>query len=644
MCGIVGIYNLVNKAVNPGEIKLMTDMIGHRGPDGEGCWIDDSIGLGHRRLAIIDVSTAGNQPMVTLDSRYVIVFNGEIYNYKELKEQLERKGCIFYTKSDTEVVLQLFIHYGLKSVDFLRGMFAFAIWDNKLKSLSLVRDRLGIKPLYLFWDQSCCVFASEIKAIVAVKPNLTINLNSFGRYLRTSTMTNNETVFKEITRLEPGTIAQINHEGLKIYHYYTLQNTFSNNTASYKELSAEKDVLYQNLKEAVQYHLVSDVKVGCFLSGGLDSSTLIALTRELTGDAELFTSSVVFDKGLNKYNEEYFSDLVSNIFSTSHLKCSLDESIISELNEIVWHCDEPFGIAASFALYILSRETSKNVKVVLSGDGADEILGGYQGFFNSIKDESIWRSILQKSSNLLRLSAKFGCARNNFLNTAYLKMARKGGSAGLQFAEQIANSSALNFRFFNDDLLYNAWTDWTQCELATAYDLLTDNSDLRKKLFASQKTRLVDEMLTKVDRMTMAHGLEARVPFLDHHFVEYSNALPDNYKINFTAGNIQQGKFILRKAMEKKLPDNIIYREKHGFDIPIPNYFSKISTENIRDVIFNGFLIKNAIINKNKIEELFSTDNGINENYQFVLNLYMFELWFNVYTAKIPDFVLSIAK
>jgi asparagine synthase (glutamine-hydrolysing) len=641
MCGIAGIYNTGNTAVNSADILLMTNMISHRGPDGEGIWTAGNIGLGHRRLAIIDISPDGSQPMVSSDSRYVIVFNGEIYNYRELKEQLETKGCNFNTHSDTEVVLQLYIHYGIRSVDLLRGMFAFAIWDNELKILSLVRDRLGIKPLYMFWDRSCCVFSSEIKAIVAVKPNLTLNLNSFGRYLRTSTMTNNETVFTEISRLEPGTIVQFSNEGLKTTRYYNLSDTFASKAFNCSELDREQEILYQNLEEAVRYHLVADVKVGCFLSGGLDSSALIAITRQLTGDSDLFTSSVVFDKGLKEYNEEYYSDLVSELFSTSHLKCCLDESIISELNEIVWHCDEPFGIAASFALFILAKETSKHVKVVLSGDGADEILGGYQGFFNSIKNSSIRRSIMQTSSNLLRLAAASGFKHNSALNTAFLKTARKGGTAGLQYAEQIANSSALNYLFFNNDFLYTAWSEWSKCEIATAYDTLEDNSDLRKKLFSSQKSRLVDEMLTKVDRMTMAHGLEARVPFLDHLFVEYSNSLPDNYKINYSAGNILQGKFILRKAMERTLPGNVIYREKHGFDIPIPNYFKKISTDNLRTIIINGFLIRKAIINKRKIEELFASANTINENYQFVLNLYMFELWYNVYSEKIPGFSLS---
>ena len=423
-----------------------------------------------------------------------------------------------------------------------------------------------------------------------------------------------------------------------------LADTFEQKDKSYKAIDQEKDILYRNLEEAVRYHLVADVKVGCFLSGGLDSSALIAITRELTGESELFTSSVVFDKGLKAYNEEYYSDLVSGLFKTSHLKCSLDESLISELNKIVWHCDEPFGISASFALFILSRETAKHVKVVLSGDGADEILAGYQGFFNKISHSSIRRSMLQQSANLLRLSSKLGFPGNDRMKSAFLKTARKGGTAGTEYAEQIANSSALNFMYFDHDFLYTAWSEWAKCEIGTAYDSLPGGTDLQKKLYSSQKSRLVDEMLTKVDRMTMAHGLEARVPFLDHLFVEYSNSLPDGYKINYSEGKVLHGKYIMRKALEQKLPDEVIYREKHGFDIPIPNYFKKISTDHIRDLVSNGFMVSSGILNKQKIDGLFETQNSVNDNFQFVLNLYMFELWYNVYRDRIPGFSLSIPK
>lgn len=641
MCGIAGILNFTGEQIERQSIKKMTDAIKHRGPDGEGFWINGNIALGHRRLAIIDLSEKAKQPMISQNKKIIISFNGEIYNYKELQKVILEKGLKLHTNSDTEVILALFQLFNLAAFEMLRGMFAIALWNIEEKKLLLVRDRLGIKPLYYYLDKNKIVFASEIKAIATVVPELSFNINAFWKFIRKSTFTENETVFSEIKTIEPGSLISICANQIKIIKYWNLINVFqqplTKSDGDLQEIYKFNDAL----SESVMYHLVSDVPVGAFLSGGLDSSAIVAYMRKLKPDAEIYTSSIIFPEHPEHFNEEQYSDLVSKHLHTKHDKVPFNDEFLDEMNELAWYGDEPFGIVASFALYKLSKETSKRVKVVLTGDGADELLAGYQGFLPKKNPHYYYlRNPFKIGSSLIKPFLRNASTSSDAISNLWLKLKTHSGDDAFNFANRATYAGAYSYLLFENEYILNAWKSWEENSTALSYKELQGNSELRKKLYSSMSTRLVDEMLTKVDRMTMAHSLEARVPFLDHRFVEYSVKLADDLKIRSIKNKVYS-KYILRKTAENILPKEIIYREKHGFDNPIAVWV-KNNQEMISETIKAGILVRNKVLNWNKFNNLaIEQYNSLNNNAFLVFNLYVFEKWYNIYKSKIPGFTLK---
>jgi asparagine synthase (glutamine-hydrolysing) len=643
MCGITGIIDFNHQEINADVLQGMCDIIKHRGPDDGNTWINKNVGFGHRRLSIIDLSSSAKQPMQSNDGRFVIVYNGEIYNYHELQIVLKDKGVILHTKSDTEVIIELYRIYGVNCLNMLRGMFAFVIWDNETSKMILTRDRIGIKPLYYAYSQESFIFASEIKALAFYLKKLTFNRNAFWYFIRTCTFGDNDTVFAEIKKLEPGNYIIISNNTISFREYWNLTDSFHSQINDTKNEDILINEFHEKFNKTIEYHLVADVPVGGFLSGGLDSSAILAYMKDLAPTTKFNTFSIVFPEHDERFNEEKYSDVVSKHLNTNHHKIIFNQQFIEDIDTLVWHCDEPFGIYASFALFYLAKETAKESKVVLTGDGADELLAGYQGFLKDFNPYRSFRYILETGQSAILAYLKINNFGNKKLTDLWLKLSRKTGTKGLNIAENTAYSSALDFNSFNNDYIEEAWKSWEINKMVYYYDALTGNSDLRRRLYSSLKTRLVDEMLTKVDRMTMAHGLEARVPFLDHKLVEYCNSLPDEMKLKKSFNGDYTSKYILRKNSERFLPKEVIYREKHGFDIPFKKWLNTDLFYIIKDTILSGVLIKENILDKNKLDIIFHEQqiNPKTDHSQFIFNLFIFETWYNTYSKRINGFQLK---
>jgi asparagine synthase (glutamine-hydrolysing) len=638
MCGIAGIVK--NEIASEQEITTMTNSMIHRGPDSHGIYLNGRIGLGHRRLSIIDLSVDANQPMWNSTKDAVIVFNGEIYNYPDLRSECLSKGCRFKTNSDTEVIIEMYKLYGEDFINRLRGMFAIAIYDLVKEVVFLYRDRIGIKPLFYSIHKEELFFASEIKAIASVLKDMHLDHDSFYYFFRTSLYTEDTTVFSEVRQLLPGHLFKFDlktntHE---IKKYYDIYNAF---LLPKLEMSDTKIIssFSEKLHEVVKMHMLADVPVGTFLSGGLDSSIITALAASVVKERNLYTASVIFPTENAYYNEEDYSDLVANQYNTNHHKVLFNGSFLQDMSNLAWHSDEPFGIVSSYALYELSRHVSKDVKVVLTGDGADENLAGYFGLF------SPYRSKYRSFSGLLGFMAKMLKPFINIspahLNYYFLKLKDSSGGSSYDFSNASAYSSTTKFEILFNRHLLAAIDTWKQNNRRKYYDVLHDQSELRKMLFTLTKTRLIDEMLKKVDRMTMAHSLEARVPFLDHELVELMIQIPDHLKYQIVDG-VLSNKFVLRKAAEKYIDKKIIYRKKHGFDMPL-NKWIREEIDDIKNMILSGFLVEKNVIDKSQLEKMFALHLNGRQNSAFViLNIYAFETWHNVYLNRIPGFKLNL--
>ncbi|MCD6322434.1 MAG: asparagine synthase (glutamine-hydrolyzing) [Clostridiales bacterium] len=638
MCGIVGVLHFDGAEVEPSKIRLMTDFIAHRGPDGEGCWIDGSVGLGHRRLSIIDLNERASQPMVSYDGSSVITYNGEIYNYKELSIILEKKGLPSRTSSDTEVILNLYKIYGVKCLDYLRGMFAFAIWDKNKKCLFIARDRVGIKPLYFLKNENLFVFASEIKAITGGGySTLKINFQAFAHYLRFLVVSQPETIFEDIHKLSPGHYIVVDYSRRKLLEkvYWKLdENTFCQDHRSESELVAKLELL---LEDSVKYHMVADVPVSAFLSGGLDSSAVVSMMRQAAPQQRLATFSTVFP-GEGDFDESRYANIVSRLHKTKHVTNTIDENFLDDYSDIAWALDEPFAISSAYATYYLARSVATETKVVLTGDGGDELFAGYSGYANNnYLQGTSFGLFVDGIYNLLFFMAKNLRLKNTGLSRVLVALRRRSGSEGLRYSEQVAQNSLYAVsQIFENDFFLDCMALWPNNLMALYYNQLGSIDKLSKKLYAEYRTRLVDEMLMKVDRMTMAHSLEARVPLLDHQIVEFAFGLPSAIKQKQVGSEIVS-KYILKEAMRKHLPEEIIFRRKQGFNIPVRNWLLKGRfLDTVKESLMEGQLLKWGVISETGINFLLRQQTNTNHNFNNMLMLlFAFETWAGVYDHRV---------
>lgn len=559
MCGIAGVLRWDEEPVREDRLQRMSDTIAHRGPDSMGIWREGRIGLAHRRLAIIDLSTLGAQPMTSLDGRYVITFNGEIYNYLTLREDCERRGDIFRSHSDTEVLLQLYARKGPEMLADLRGMFAFAIWDRKTERLFCARDRVGKKPFFYQSTKETFAFASELKALMTDhRPE--IDQRAIRVFLGLQYVPAPLTGFKDIHALPPGYAGMCERSGWRTWKYDAIFET----PAFTGSFTQAKDQLRHLLEESIRLRLISDVPIGAFLSGGIDSSTIVGLTKKA-----LHTSLSTFTMGFpaTGYDERPQAQAFAKRHELPHHAFEASSHHASEaLDTLTSLYESPYADSSALPTWLLARETAKHVKVVLTGDGADELFAGYRRhayFAQALRLSRIGGRALVPL--MRQLSRAFGDQRIlRFSRTlAALKNSPQAGYAALftgSYFSQEDEVALLQPGFAHETEPWSAETWMTQ--RATQHDPLFD------ALTFDRTSYLPDDLNVKMDRATMAHGLEARSPFLDQEVVAFASSLPTEWLLHNG-----KGKWILKEAFADILPKDLLTRKKRGFQVPLASWF-----------------------------------------------------------------------
>jgi len=622
MCGICGIYNLDGEPVNADLLKRMNSTLVHRGPDDEGYYVDESIGLGHRRLSIIDLNT-GQQPIFNEDKTKAIVFNGEIYNFAELRNELEKQGHRFETKTDTEVILHGYEQWGTDCVSHLRGMFAFAIWDKRKKSLFLARDRLGKKPLYYFVSGKRHLFASELKAILEDKTvPREINLEGLSDYLSFGYIPAPKTIFKGISKLLPGHFLLHENDQVSIRKYWDLEF----NPKEDVSIDQYCDAILDTLKESVKIRLVSDVPLGAFLSGGIDSSAIVGLMAFLKKEP-VITNSIGFTE--KEFSELNYARTTANYFKTDHREYTVSPDAVEIVKKLSWHFDEPFADSSSIPTYYVSKMARQNVTVALSGDGGDENFGGYRRYYydrleNKIRNfvpDPIRRYLI---GNIARLYPKADWLPRVFRAKTFLTNISNDPINGyfnsMSLFRAGMKEKLLTGDFFNNSNGYNSIDVFKEY-----YDRAGTTDPLSRIQYVDFKTYLVDDILTKVDRASMANSLEVRVPLLDHVFVELIARIPSNLKLNGRAS-----KYIFKKALSTLLPKEIMKRQKMGFVIPVGKWLRKEIREMAEETLFNRGSGVRDLFEQKYIEWLWRQHlSGLSDFAGPLWVLLTFQLWAN---------------
>ncbi len=566
MCGIAGfVHPKLERPEAAALLQRMTRSLSHRGPDEDGLHMDGPAGLGHRRLSIIDLE-AGRQPIFNEDQTKAIVFNGEIYNFRTLRERLLAQGHRFRTSSDTEVILHAYEEYGEKCVEHLRGMFAFAVWDRTKQQLFLARDRVGIKPLYYYWNGETCLFGSELKAILE-DPSVPreLDVQALDEYLTYLYIPAPRTIFKGIRKLEPGHTLTISSSGATLSQYWDLR--FDPD----ERLSEEDWIegLREKLKESVAIHLVSEVPLGAFLSGGIDSSAVVALMAGIL-DRPVQTATIGFEE--SGFDELPYARMVAARYRTQAHERVVQASASRILDQLVWHFDEPFADASMIPTYYVSQVARERVTVCLSGDGGDENFGGYRRYKFDVFENRIrgWipgavrrplfgavASVYPKADWLPRMFRAKSLLRN-------LALSPEEG----YFSSVTWFSPAMKRTLYRESLQSALGGHRPMSVMQRYFDRTRGWDPLARIQYVDVKTYLVDDILTKVDRASMAHSLEVRVPLLDHEVMEFVARIPSRFKLH---GG--EGKYILKRALRDLIPAEAMDRPKMGFSIPLARWF-----------------------------------------------------------------------
>jgi asparagine synthase (glutamine-hydrolysing) len=582
MCAISGIVNLdPRRPVDPAVLDRMTDLMSHRGPDGRGTFIDGNVGLGHRRLSIIDLA-GGAQPMFNEDESVVTVFNGEIYNYADLTADLVAHGHRFRTHSDTETIVHAYEEYGDSCLDRFRGMFAIAVWDTKRKKLLLARDRLGIKPVYYYQGQGFLAFASEIKALLEI-PGVPceVDLDALSLYTSLRYVPGPRTMFRNIFKLQPGHFLTLDNGGIALRKYWDLE--FHPRNDSQQELLATFDSL---LKESVRLRLVAEVPLGVFLSGGIDSSSILAVMSELRRSQGINTFSVGYEElsGQEASSNEFeYARMAADACGSTHHECRIGPGDVRDiLPELVWHLDEPLADPSCVPLYFLSRQATEDITVVLSGEGADEVLGGYSIYRRMLQMENAYRyggRFLGPIAPLVRGLVPGERNRAAFDSMSSPLEERYRGVCRAFRPEVKSQLLPWDEARHGEELLASVFE--------SSYQAAGRTSALNRMLYVDTHVWLPDDLLLKADKVTMAHQLELRVPFLDYRMVEFAARLPQAAKLS---GGV--GKALLRQLMTGKIPAPILNREKKGFPVPTQRWLRS----ELRDWVNDSLLASDSAI------------------------------------------------
>lgn len=599
MCGIAG---FISKDKKKDEIiKKMCDRLIHRGPDGEGYYTDNNIALGHRRLSIIDIK-GGSQPMYSTDNSLVIVFNGEIYNYQELKEELDYP---FQTKSDTEVLLAGYQKWGSDLPNHLRGMFAFAIWDKENETLFCARDPFGIKPFYYYENGNCFMFASEIKAFLEhPKFHKELNEEVLSSYLSFSFTATNETFFKNVHRLDAGCTLTYHQEKFTIDKYYTL--SFPIEKKDYDKTLVE---ISNTMEESVKYHMISDVEVGSFLSSGIDSSYLVTLAKPAK------TYTVGYD--IPRYDEiSYAKDLTNRLNIKNISKKVQKEEYMQILPKILYHMDEPASDPAIVSLYFVANLASQDVKVVLSGEGADEFFGGYNSYREEV--DMMWynkipypiRHFISKICSFLPpvRGINFFVRRGQKLEDHYI------GVNKVWSEKEVQKLLKIPVTITNQEITKPVYEEFKHCNNLVKMQAIDINFWLMK------------DILQKADRMTMANSLEGRVPFTDIFVYDTASKLPNEYKVTK-----ENTKVALRDAAKKVIPNESYKKKKLGFPVPIRDWMREEDVYNEIKDAFNTSIANKYFDTNILLKMLDEHKNMKKDNYRKIWNVFCFIKWYQVF-------------
>jgi asparagine synthase (glutamine-hydrolysing) len=596
MCGISGFYSF-DEVFSESELHAMTEALAHRGPDASGHFVDDTVGLGHRRLSIIDLSETANQPMHSSDGRYVMVYNGEVYNYREIASELKQNfKTVFKTASDSESILEAYVKYGPGFLEKLNGMFALAIYDKKKKELFVCRDRIGIKPLYYFWDGHNFAFASELKALthLAFIP-LQINRNAVYHFLHMGFVPSPHSIYKSIKKLDSATWMKISKDNLESCSYWSPQQQVNE-----KVITKEKEAIVKLsdlLMSSVQYQIKSDVPFGVFLSGGIDSSLITANAVNLSG-VKVNTFSIGFEE--NKYNESVYAKSVANYVKTNHHEFIVSHrDAIDFIDTIFEAYSEPFADPSAIPTMLVSKLARKHVTVTLSGEGGDELFLGYGAYqwAKRLNQPLIKNFRHQIAGALTNYSTRFNRHANYFLYpTEELKYSHILSQEQYYFSLQEAD------QLLTSDFISQPETQNT--ELLNNFGIEINN--LRRTLGPMEKQALFDlqfylqgDLLTKVDRASMHFSLETRVPYLDHRIIEFTlNLSPSlKYRNNVT-------KYLLKEILYQYIPKKFFDRPKQGFAIPLAKWLKSDLYFLIEETLSKEVIEKYNIVNYSHVEQL----------------------------------------
>lgn len=602
MCGIAGIYGVSDKPL----LKRMCDVIEHRGPDDSGYYVDDAVSIGMRRLSIIDLA-GGRQPIFNEDGSIVVVFNGEIYNFRELRYDLEQMGHRFATDSDTEVIVHAYEEYGYNCLDQFNGMFAIALWDMDRRELFLARDRVGIKPLYYAVIDGILVFGSEIKSILQYGIAREVDARALVDYFTLRYVPAPRTMFKGIRKLEPGCYMVVNDYGMQQKKYWSLEFGSIHGDEEY----FEKNIL-KMLKDSVKRRLIADVPLGVFLSGGVDSSIITAMASEFSSEP-VKTFAVGFHGA--KYDETPYARDVAEYFGTDHTEEWVDLENADILPELMYHADEPLADPAMLPTYLISKVARKNVKVVLSGEGGDEAFAGYDhysselGVYNMLKHfpdllkKSVFRlGVGVNAGDLKKYLLYFG-SRTTHENSYYYRLKlRDNGCLNDEILRTGSDGNDISSLFHSDG-------DYLKC--MSRFDI---------------SYWLPDDLLMKADKMTMATSLEARVPFLDHNLLQLAYNVP-------SAMNLK--KRLLKMSVKDILPNDVMRRKKHGFNVPVKEWFKSDTL----DMYLSDEMIKNTpYLDMGNIREIWNRHRKGNGDYGIILwKCLCYVTWYDQYFDKTFD-------
>ncbi len=628
MCGICGYIHFDRtKAADESVLKAMTDTMVHRGPDDSGLFVGANAALGHRRLAIIDLKT-GHQPLFNEDKSIAIVCNGEVYNFKEIRKELEKRGHRFATSSDTEVIVHAYEEYGEDCVKKFNGMFAFCVWDKKRGRLFLARDRFGKKPLYYGVFNNQFIFGSEIKALLKhPDTKREIDMASVTRYLSYDYIPAPRSIFKDIYKLEAGCRLTVEGARVKYDPYWEIDP----GPECLFDPAEARERIFSLFKRSVERRLISDVPLGVFLSGGIDSSCVVAAMAELMNPKDIKTFSVAFKDA--SYDESHAARTVAGRFGTDHKEKILEpDTMLDVLPKVIDEMDEPFADSSIIPTYLVSNFTRQYVTVALGGDGGDELFLGYPSFYaHKIRASLNALPAWLKAAALLPLKVFSKASRASYGATTLSSKAKRF-VRGFDFPESISHQiwagsftpkGQSEIFLKGNGLDYDPYTIYGPTKYY--FEKALDRDPMARAMYIYIKTYLTDDILAKVDRASMANSLEVRAPFLDTDFAEFAAKIPAVYKLKGL-----NPKWILKEAFRDKLPGGILARQKHGFAVPVGRWMRRELKGVLTDAVRKDKIAKEGIFDPEAVEEMTGAYlSGKTCNEREIWSIFMFELWYN---------------